>query len=332
MSNWISDLHIQNFKSLRDVSLRCERINLFVGKPNVGKSNLLEALTLLGPDNLLGALFGNSVLRYEQQMANLFYDQNFLEEEIKITTNLVEATLKAEGGNFVYDLNKRSVGSVSASITPNGDVSEWNVPKEHSFNFTKRYQFINNQTFSSIGNKIYLLPPHGQNLLNIIQTNKNFRQIVSRLFEPYGLELLVDTQNQRLEVLKRQDGISFKTPFSLVADTLRRYIFHLAAIESNRDTILLFEEPEAHNYPPFITRLANDILDSKTNQFFLATHSPFLFNTLVENAKDIAVFIIEYEDSRTSVRRLTDGDLSDILNYGLNIFTHQELFADNASF
>ncbi|GHT21985.1 hypothetical protein FACS189430_03060 [Bacteroidia bacterium] len=52
----VSNIHIINFKSIQDIVLEdCRRINLFIGKPNVGKSNILEALTLMG---LVGA--GNS--------------------------------------------------------------------------------------------------------------------------------------------------------------------------------------------------------------------------------------------------------------------------------
>lgn len=87
MSNWIQTAHIQNFKSLREVSLDCERVNIFVGKPNVGKSNLLEALSLLGLNykeaNRLG--FSNLV-RYEK-VADLFYDQNFLDNTCKVETH-----------------------------------------------------------------------------------------------------------------------------------------------------------------------------------------------------------------------------------------------------
>ncbi|KAA6335511.1 DNA replication and repair protein RecF, partial [termite gut metagenome] len=43
----IKDVHITNFKSIKDIYLNdCRRINLFIGKPNVGKSNILEALSL----------------------------------------------------------------------------------------------------------------------------------------------------------------------------------------------------------------------------------------------------------------------------------------------
>src|SRR5258705_9237969 len=47
MSVFIENIFIRNFKSIRQISLEnCARINLFIGKPNTGKSNLLEALSL----------------------------------------------------------------------------------------------------------------------------------------------------------------------------------------------------------------------------------------------------------------------------------------------
>jgi len=47
MKNFISNIEILNFKSIRHCSLSdCRRINLFIGRPNVGKSNILEALSM----------------------------------------------------------------------------------------------------------------------------------------------------------------------------------------------------------------------------------------------------------------------------------------------
>ena len=43
----INDLVIRNFKSVKSVTLSgCRRINVLIGRPNVGKSNILEALAL----------------------------------------------------------------------------------------------------------------------------------------------------------------------------------------------------------------------------------------------------------------------------------------------
>ncbi len=42
----IKDLRVSNFKSIKTLELDCKRINIFIGAPNVGKSNILEALSL----------------------------------------------------------------------------------------------------------------------------------------------------------------------------------------------------------------------------------------------------------------------------------------------
>ena len=47
MDHFIDHIEIHNFKSIRHLDVRgFKRINLFIGRPNVGKSNILEALSL----------------------------------------------------------------------------------------------------------------------------------------------------------------------------------------------------------------------------------------------------------------------------------------------
>ena len=42
----IQNLNIKNYKSINDLHLECSRINVLIGEPNSGKSNILEALDL----------------------------------------------------------------------------------------------------------------------------------------------------------------------------------------------------------------------------------------------------------------------------------------------
>ena len=43
----IEKLQIKNFKSIESLELDCRRVNVFIGEPNTGKSNILEALGLI---------------------------------------------------------------------------------------------------------------------------------------------------------------------------------------------------------------------------------------------------------------------------------------------
>lgn len=40
----ITSLNVEWFKSIREVNIDCRRVNVFIGEPNAGKSNILEAL------------------------------------------------------------------------------------------------------------------------------------------------------------------------------------------------------------------------------------------------------------------------------------------------
>ncbi|MCC7467468.1 MAG: AAA family ATPase [Saprospiraceae bacterium] len=324
--NWLSEVSISHFKSISQAKLEFDRINLFVGKPNAGKSNLLEALSMLQTQflGLSGQKFAKHLIRYEQ-IADLFYDKNYLEHKVEVSTNggrNVSLEFKDQQFQFIYKVD--AIGQGYSTLNNQGHINTWTMPHKPKFSIGRKYHFPEVQTFQATDHNTFLTPPFGENLLNILQINKTLRVEAGKLFEDYGLELLVDAQYERLEVARRRDGILFKTPFSLVADTLRRYLFHLAAIESNRDAVILFEEPESHNYPPYIQLLAQKIIAEKTNQYFITTHSPFLLNTLVEEATDIAVFVVEVVDYQTKVRRLTSEQLREMLDYGINIFTDQE--------
>jgi AAA15 family ATPase/GTPase len=43
----ITKLSISNFKSVRKLDIDCKKVNLFIGEPNTGKSNILEAMALM---------------------------------------------------------------------------------------------------------------------------------------------------------------------------------------------------------------------------------------------------------------------------------------------
>lgn len=54
--NIIKSVSVKNFKSVKSATLSdCRRINVLIGRPNVGKSNILEALALFDVPYMVNA-------------------------------------------------------------------------------------------------------------------------------------------------------------------------------------------------------------------------------------------------------------------------------------
>ena len=140
----------------------------------------------------------------------------------------------------------------------------------------------------------------------------------------------MDTVENKLDVQKKVGSRVYKIPYSLAADTLQRIIFHLAAIESNTDSILLFEEPEAHSFPPYVAMLAENIVENKDNQYFIATHSPYLLQPFVEQCdpSEIAFFLCNYENYETVAKRLSDEEVGELMSIGMDLFYNMKAFTD----
>jgi predicted ATP-dependent endonuclease of OLD family len=113
----------------------------------------------------------------------------------------------------------------------------------------------------------------------------------------------------------------------LIADTLQRIIFYKTAIASNMNAILIFEEPEAHAYPPYIAEFTQEVINSYTNQFFIATHSPIIVNDFLENAReDLAIFMVDYKEGQTVVKALSKEQLYEVYKYGEDLFFNNDAY------
>jgi predicted ATPase len=137
---------------------------------------------------------------------------------------------------------------------------------------------------------------------------------------------VVDKATGKLSIqMRTQAGLIVSLPYQTLSDTMRRMIFYTAAIRTSRDHIIILEEPEALSFPPYISQLAKEIIEAANQkQFFINTHSPYLLNTFIEQTpKDkLAVFVCSYskEEKQTKARRLTQEELSEVLDYGVDLF------------
>lgn len=336
----IKNIEIKNFKSIRHQKIEgCKRINVFIGYPNVGKSNILEALSLYGVINIDNPVIPN-VLRLESN-PNIFYNGN-VENVINVTLNGVVQLIarylqdgkvlvncseiaelnKTDNSIFRFTINKDYSISELVSILGHNPSQETSfVPNIVKYNFKK--EALGEQ---GADNLMGLNSPSGKNLYSLMQYNSELKNEVKELLQEYSLSLIFDQGSQMMKVVKKvSDENAFIVSFDLLADTLLRFIFYKAAILSNKEKVLLFEEPEAHMFPPYIKKFTVEVIFDKTNQFFITTHSPYVLDDLIAEAgNDLSVYLVNYKDGETKVHYLKEEDLSEIREYGVDLFFNIE--------
>ncbi|KIC89840.1 ATP/GTP-binding protein [Flavihumibacter sp. ZG627] len=327
MFHQLEHITIENFKSIRYLQVKnLNRINLFIGRPNAGKSNFIEVLSLFSipflTENVSKKL--PTLLRIEKE-TELFYNGNF-EKDAVVSTNIGKCKLSCSpterlkididflSKSFHYEVDDRLVVK---SVFRN----------EYFEPLVKKYVFKTGVKYSRSHSK-YLIPPFGFNLFSIIQHYADLKQQVHELFEEYNLKIAFDKASHTFKILQlNRNNEIMLVPYSSIAGTLQEIVFYKTAIATNNNSILLFENPEAHSFPLYLRHFTKDMIYKKDNQYFITTHSPFILNDLLENGRgELAVFVVHYESHETIVRKLSSDELNEVYQNGVDLFTNNESF------
>jgi predicted ATP-dependent endonuclease of OLD family len=308
-------------------------VNVFIGYPNVGKSNLLEALSLFSinqnssfssfvrMENYTSLFFNGNI---EQQSSVVINGKNVY--RIDVTNGLIRFVRELESNNSsIGNLRLRNFEIIENKIVGFSEAPQFK--RQNTF-VIKKYEFIKNINYG-VRNLLTLDHPYGENIFDVISSNEQLRKEVSDIFKEYELKFSFDKSARAFKILKTVGDDIFLIPYSMIADTLQRLIFYKAAIVSNKETILLFEEPEAHMFPPYISKFTSEVIYNENgNQFFINTHSPFVVNDFMENLKEeeLSIYVVGYkkETGETLVRRLNEKEMHEIYQYGTDLFLNLE--------
>jgi len=313
----ITKLSIANFKSIRQLDLDCKKINLFIGEPNTGKSNILEALALLSWCARLGQESLHDYVRFEL-MQNLFYDY-LLDSEIAVSVSgrvNVDLHIHFRGDQFLFSPPQQK--NMPPSRRPRFLSTDYEgKPTGEPYAKTKDIKFFRFRDLARYDDREpgSLKPPSGINLFSAVFGSRILRETMVEFFREYGLKVVMKPQERIFEIQKQVDDLVVGFSYALQSDTLRRVIFYTVAMASNKDSVLVFEEPESNAFPYYTKYLGERIALDETNQFFLATHNPYLLSAIIEKGRkeDVQVFITYFKDYQTKVKPLTPDEVSELM-------------------
>jgi energy-coupling factor transporter ATP-binding protein EcfA2 len=246
----IRNVEIQKFKSIRHLCLECRRINLFIGPPDSGKSNLLESLGMFGlpydPEKLRA--FARC-----RTMADLFHDLD------------VESPVRVRAGGYAWTLERepsadpafrvRSEPFFDGRYGPHANLLEASVNEAGLQDLPFRfYRFAAPDRFPAEGPR-FLRPPYGDNTLSLLLRREDLRRTADAVFAAHGLRLALKPEDGRIELRRGREGAAASWPYASGPSTLLRLAFYLLAVDSNDGAFLIFEEPEAHLYPHHVRLL-----------------------------------------------------------------------------
>ena len=346
MFSMIKNLHIKNYKSIDQLDINCSRINIFIGEPNSGKSNILEALDLSYLSWMIGVNDGNKKAGTElidlksffrvNKVADMFHLGN-LNTPISIThpgfsidTYIEYKNDKEKDINFFrFNNSNNSFTHFDSDFIPLEEPLFYASP-------IKPYRYKSNIQFHDTGNYIdKLMPPFGNNLSNVMSGNKDMQLLIKEFAEKNNFELNIDRVTGNLSIqLRINEGLVYNLNYEALADTFKRILFYVAAIRHNNASVITLDEPDTHAFPPYVSYLADEIIKQKKSQFFIATHNPYLLNNFIENSLpgELSVFVCAYNnlDKTTTAKKFSDKDLSELLDYGVDIFFNLNRYSNDS--
>jgi len=329
----ITSVRIQNFRSIVDEQFKAERLNLFVGLNDVGKSNILRALDLFfnGPRATSPFSFTRDFCMHAKTPANKA-------KEVRIIV-----TLKLPGSYDAAEIYWKKVWRASG---PHDDGTELcHVDKSHLKPRSRVPALLSTIRFEYVpaikGNDYFetLLRALHDVLVDTVEEeirsasggftstiNKKTRSALEEIERKLGIKSSIELPSDLRELFSR---LEFQSKGKVSVSLGQRgdgvkarhipILLHYIAQQSRSrrvkgspqsQTIWGFEEPENNLEMSKAAELAKEFVEySKEIQIFATTHSP-AFYSLGMTVPNTSVFLVtgEGDDGNTVVKPVNEGE------------------------
>ena len=328
----IDNLSIKNFKSLRDVQLTAKRVNVIIGEANAGKSNLLEAMALLGMKSMDGDV--KDLFRFDH-FGSLFWDEEIVPIEVVVNNTKLKLELdrgKLRGALSLIHPNQWEFELFDSTMVSNlvffNNANLYSRAQHFLKGFDIKYYRPEIQKRFESSNSKVLACPFGENLPYVVQTNDEVHGSFSEILKSLDYKLVISPHDNQIKYLKEGKKLTL-LPFETLSDSLKRYLFYLAMVKSNEGASILLEEPDSHTFPYYTNEIAELIAKDEKNQYFIVTHNPFLLGTILDKTakEDLQVNIAYRKDYATHFHQLkTEGEYSELMDLGGGMMLNLEQF------
>lgn len=326
----IKTIQIQNFRGIDSLEISdCNRVNVFIGKNNVGKSSILEAIFLAtGMSNsqlpLSINMFRGVMPQDISNLKYLFYNmETTLHPEMKLEFSngyergLTLSPLTQTISDLATSAKTINSGALQSMIGLLLDFYE-KYPEKETDHYQSKLDFLANGTIvPSIDNKYF--EEINATYLHSDNSKTNYIDPISKIVKEKKSENLLnlitkfDSDIESFNLLPDglylgKKGLDKLMLCNVAGDGLKKFITIVAIIIANQNSVVLIDEIENgihYSSYPILWKTLFESAQKSENQLFITTHSweelVALQNVLQENTefqKEIAVFMIRKTTKR----------------------------------
>jgi len=316
----IQKLSVQRFKSIRSLSIDCRKVNLFIGAPDTGKTNILEALYFM---SRLGWNFPlDTSLRLSQEFGfdHLFYRQFFDQPfEIALDNKKLKGTIEGQDRHLIIDnMGNRIVVTFGSSC----HLPEYEWIRIYSYLGSEHWQYASTKH----GDRI-VTPPHGSNLMYLARHHSQVYDFLKETVAELDWKLRFDAAHKkfRLSEVRKEEILDYS--LDLLSDSRKRLFFYGSIILTSENATLVWDEPDVFAFPPYPKILGEMIAHDASNQFFLSTHNPYFLSAVLEKtpAEKLSLFVCyRNQDGSTEAKHLGHEKVQQVIEWGASAFFNLE--------
>ena len=274
---YIKNLELENFKCYSEFEFEFSEVNILSGKNSSGKSTIIQSILM----------FDNSINKEYVDLQNM-KDINLVGFKEVLNQNEKDAEKFSIGINSykkeyreVISANKIPINNICSVNT----ISDSNDPKLNVIYLGAERTLSSNQ-ISKIQKESYLPNSNNEHLADYLHINDQALKpnSIKKRLEKYLIDL--EFINEKIDIRKlgrNYQLIIDNKEVEHVGVGVKYVIPLLLSALSNKNSVLIIENPEIHMHPRAQTQLISQLVEickENKNQLILETHSDHVINEI----------------------------------------------------